>query len=554
MKRFKIFKIVYYGFMIVIGIVMCFILPSYNQYNYLSKDLNNSIKNEEYEELASYFGAAYNENPILNKKNDNGSTVLLYETVCYDYINSEESYSYADLVYMGFVLNPEGYSYDDTTDSSGNVYNARKIKVNDSVEIELDETYFYYVDESDFFYFEIAGLELEKSNVTQINKIDIIQNDGTSYVSYDNLSFSFDNSNFYSVATEYRNLVNLSIYHNILDITGNITYNEEGSLVKSGTSLKYIPYGSPSMKIECDNIDNLTIENAEKQEDGTYLLSTNTEVEIYTKADTTINSITFVYGNIEVRYGFDENESMYYLTSDVTDSCTLGIEYDYDDVNEKYNTWKENYDKLSDKGYKVADFSSIITKAKVMAVVQVVIYFLIIFIIGDFIVGKRHILNLCYKLFGKNKKGKPEEDEVVINNEYEVNVVCEARVPVGYKDKISIVYGKTTGEKMLFELDSLHNYKMAKRYVNGEYEFLGLEAKGLHLIKTNKKINVRGYRFELILSFAYDEVKPEGNSVTQKIETSQNIEVKDVEKSSEEILKEEFFENETIKENSMDVE
>lgn len=552
MKRFKIFKIVYYGFMTVIGIVMCFILPSYNQYNYLSKDLNSSIKNEEYTKLASYFGAIYNEEPILNKKNDNGSTVLLYETICYDYIDSEDSYFYADLVYMGFVLNPDGYNYDDTTDSSGNIYNGRKIQVNGNVDIEIDDTYFYYVDESNFFYFEISGFELEKNNVEKINKIDIIANDGSSYVSYDNLNFSFENSDFYSVATEYRDLVNLSIYHNVLEITGNIIYNAEGSQVKSGTSLKYIPYGSPSLKIECDNLDNLTITNAEKQEDGTYALSSNNELEIYVKADTRINSLTFIYGNIEVRYGFDSVESIYSLKSDVNSSDTLGQEYDYDDVNGKYNTWKENYDKYSDTGYKIADFSSIITKAKVMAVVQVVIYFLIIFIIGDFIVGKRHILNLYYKLFGKNKKGKTEEDEIVINNEYEVNVVCEARVPVGYKDKISVVYGKATGEKMLFELDSLHNYKMAKRYINGEYEFLGLEAQGLHLIKTNKKINVRGYRFELILSFAYDEVKPEGNSIVSQLEENLNNETLDVKNSSEEVLEEEFLQNEIIEENNSD--
>lgn len=549
MKRFKIFKIVYYGFMIVIGIVMCFILPSYNQYNYLTKDLKNSIKNEEYSELASYFGAVYNENPILNEKNENGSTVLLYETVCYDYINDEESYSYADLVYMGFVLNPEGYNYEDGTDSSGNVMNHRKVLVNNETEIKIDDTYFYYISDLNFFYFEISATSLLKENTETINKIDIIDRNGDSYVSYDNLNLSFESSEFYSIATEYRDLVNLSLYHNELEISGNVTYNNDGSLFKSGTSIKYVPYGSPSMKIECENLDNLNVESATKNDDGTYTLSTNTEVEIYAKADTKINAVTFIYGNIEVRYGFDNNDSMYSLTENVTDSTKLGKTYDYDDVNDKYNTWKENYDKLSDKGYKVADFSSIITKAKVMAVVQVVIYFLIIFIIGDFIVGKRHILNFCYKVFGKNKKGKPEDDEVVINNEYEVNVVCEARVPVGYKDKISIVYGKTTGEKMLFELDSLHNYKMAKRYVNGEYEFLGLEASGLHLIKTNKKINVRGYRFELILSFAYDEVKPEGNESIPKIESNLNNDSKDIDASSGDILEEEFLENEIIDEN-----
>lgn len=42
--------------------------------------------------------------------------------------------------------------------------------------------------------------------------------------------------------------------------------------------------------------------------------------------------------------------------------------------------------------------------AKIKTIIQIVCYFLIVFIIGDFLVGKRRILAFFNRLFGKNKK------------------------------------------------------------------------------------------------------------------------------------------------------
>ena len=77
MKRFKVFKILYYSFMIVIGIIFCFVLPSYNQLNTMTKRLKNDIKDENYGALPGYFGAVYNENPIIMLENDKGATGMV---------------------------------------------------------------------------------------------------------------------------------------------------------------------------------------------------------------------------------------------------------------------------------------------------------------------------------------------------------------------------------------------------------------------------------------------------------------------------------------------
>lgn len=522
MKRFKVFKILYYSFMIVIGIIFCFVLPSYNQLNTMTKRLKDDIKEENYGLLPSYFGAVYNENPIVNVENDKGARMVVFESVSYMRIDDNENYSYSDLIYMGFVINPVDYNYDDNVDGSGNKYNYRGIKVNDSATITIPDTSYFYLTDLNFFYFEISSADLEARNITKVNNIKILDNLGNPYIyNKEPLNNGFDNdSNFFKISTQYKEMVNESVYHNQMTIDGNVLYSESGSTFKAGTTIKYTPYGSPTLNLDCNTLNNLEFTNATKQDDGiTYKLQAGKELEIKVNADTVISGFKFNYGNLSVRYGFDNSDSTYSETfknevyyygikENITDSKTIGIKYDVDDVNERYSTWKDEYAKLSDSGYKLADVSSIMKSARIKTIIQIVCYFLIVFIIGDFLVGKRHILAFFSRLFGKNKKGR-QEDEVTISNEYEVNVVCQAHVPVGYKDKISVVYGKANGEKMLFELDYTHNYKMAKHYKNGEYEFLALDAKGLHLIKTNSKINVRGYRFELILSLAYDEIKPE---------------------------------------------
>lgn len=539
MKRFKVFKILYYSFMAVIGIIFCFVLPSYNQLNTMTKNLKSDIKKENYSALPGYFGAVYNENAIINVKNDKGATMVIFESVSYMRVDQNESYSYADMIYMGFVINPVDYKYENSVDSSGNSYNYRGIKINDKSDIiEIPDTSYFYLTDLNFFYFEISKNDLDARNIDKINSIDILANtsdyskkEGISYISANNVNLDFNNSSFYNVSKGYMDLVNESIYHNELTLSGNISYKDSGSTFMANSTIKYMPYGSPVLKLECDNINDLVFENATKNDDNTYKLQSNKELVIKIKSDTVIKGVTFIYDEISVRYGFDSSSETYSevlpdntlvhygIKEDVTNSKVLGIKYEVEDVNERYSAWKEEYEKHSNDGYKLADVSGIITKARILTVVQVVCYFLVIFVIGDFLVGKRRIMSLCSRLFGKNNKKNKSED-VVINNDYEVNVVCSANVPFGYKDKISVVYGKENGEKMLFELDYSHNYKMAKRYKNGEYEFLALNANGLHLIKTNKKINVRGYRFELVLSLAYDEVNPEAQEAISSPETN----------------------------------
>ena len=346
MKRFKVFKILYYSFMIVIGIIFCFVLPSYNQLNTMTKRLKNDIKDENYGALPGYFGAVYNENPIIMLENDKGATMVVFESVSYMRVDENENYSYSDLIYMGFVINPVDYKYDDNVDGSGNKYNNRGIKINDNEDIiEIPDTSNFYVTDLNFLYFEITSTYLAKRNFSKVSSIDILDNSGNSYISKTGLNVGFDSdSAFFKVATEYKKLVNESVYHNQMTIEGTVIYNDSGSLFKAGTVIKYTPYGSPTLNLECNTLNNLEFTNATKNEsDTTYKLQAGKELEIKITADTTISGLTFNYGSISVRYGFDSNtntysenfphETYYYgIKNDITDSRTIGIKYDVNDV------------------------------------------------------------------------------------------------------------------------------------------------------------------------------------------------------------------------------
>ena len=122
----------------------------------MTKRLKNDIKDENYGALPGYFGAVYNENPIIMLENDKGATMVVFESVSYMRVDENENYSYADLIYMGFVINPVDYKYDDNVDGSGNKYNNRGIKINNNEDIiEIPDTSYFYVTDLNFFYHQI---------------------------------------------------------------------------------------------------------------------------------------------------------------------------------------------------------------------------------------------------------------------------------------------------------------------------------------------------------------------------------------------------------------
>ncbi len=534
MKRFKVFKIIYYSFAVVIGIILCFVLPSYNQYNQYMKAIEKHISAGEYSEVARLNAPYVNANEVAYTEGEDGSKAYIYESITAQPVESGSNSSYAEQTYVGFVFYPKDYKYEATQNSSGKDEYKRGILINEpekNQKLEIENESFYYVTDLNFFYFEILKSDLESFGVDSINKLTIIDNQGNAYLTFGkdselNLNFSSD---FYDLTDTYVGYVQ-QYYTNVeMKISGTANLAENCTEFKAGTKITYTPFSNGTMTINASDLEGMKISGATRKENSSlYNVSAKTAVEIEFTSDKALTSIMFEYGSIDVEYGFN-GKGTYYLDKNVTsdEDVFIGKSLDEDKLEADYENWKKDYDAKSGDGFLVYDNSSISKKGTIWTIVQIVIYALVILIVGDLLVGKRRIIALFSRLFGKRKP--KEKDEVEINNDYEVNVVCTAFVPVGYTDKVSVLYTKDNGDKMIFELDANHNYKLAKRFKNGKYEFQGLEAKGLHLIRTNRTINVRGYRFELVLNLAYDEVSPEVKDAEVIDTNNQVLETKDEE-------------------------
>lgn len=523
MKRFKVFKIIYYAFAIVIGIIFCFILPSYNQYNQYVKAIKNYIEDEQYSEVARLNAPYVNANEVAYVEGTDGAKGYIYETITAQPVDFNSNSSHAEQTYVGFVFYPTTYKYAGTVNASGETEYKRGIRINNlDTKIEIDETSFYYINDLNFFYFEITKSQFLDLGIDSINKLSLIDNEDKDYLVFNNLNLNY-RSEFYDLTDPYVGYVS-QYYTNIeMTIKGEASYSSSGTTFKSGTKITYSPFAAGTMKLNTNNLNGIKITGAEKIENSdSYKLNPKNTLEIEFEADRLVESVLIEYGSIDVVYGFN-GQGTYYIDSDIAAGSEkkLGVALDEDKVVADYNNWKEEYAKRSSDGFLVYDNSKITKKATIWTIVQVVIYAVVILVIGDLLVGKRHIITFFSRLFGK--RGPMKEEDVQIVNDYEVNVACTAFVPVGYTEKIAVLYAKENGEKMIFELDAQHNYKMAKKFKNGQYEFQGLEAKGLHLIKTNRKINVRGYRFELVLNLAYDEISPEVSQTAIPEEASTEV-------------------------------
>ena len=129
------------------------------------------------------------------------------------------------------------------------------------------------------------------------------------------------------------------------------------------------------------------------------------------------------------------------------------------------------------------------------ATMFVLFYFIWIYILGDFIVGKRYIIKFFVWLYRKIRKiEKPEADKnSVYGTDYYSNVTFNLKVPEGCDVNVSVTYHNETDEiELLFTKDN--NYTVTKRVHAGTYVNACLECPGYETINLPKTLNVRGYK------------------------------------------------------------
>lgn len=167
---------------------------------------------------------------------------------------------------------------------------------------------------------------------------------------------------------------------------------------------------------------------------------------------------------------------------------------------------------------------------------KVFAYFVIIIILGDFLVGKRFLFNLIKRHLPSKKN---DSRGVSLSQDYEVNVLCKALVPEGYTDQIKIKYTKDSETEMEFILTPENKYNLAIRYPSGEYTKPIIIAKDLSPLRIPQNLTIRGFKYELTFVFEYihkdddsdeEEIKEEENNTID----SETLEETNLEDSKEE--------------------
>ncbi len=530
MKRFKVFKILYYGFMVVIGVILCFAMPGYNQYNALTKAIKEDIKTENYSDIPGFFASYYNDQAVLSSTNDNGSKFLLYEATNYEALQNSSFY-YAQEVYMGFVFNVSSFDTQTYVDADGNpIKNSMRVEYSDgtnTITKSLATDNLAYIQELDFIYFYLPYKDYNESDLTGINNIKVYdgRSENNLYIEASTSSNLTFESEYFTQASTYVELFNRMYTHLNLNLDGTFTKEDTQTKLASFAKITYTPTGPTVLRLE-GNPD-VKVEGASLIEgsNNRYQMTNGQVVTITANSETYLTQVVVEVGSLSVNYNFGQSivtetskanyEQNYNLEDSVSGTKTLGQGFDSAKQESDFTKWNEETYTFSKTNYQEA-LNGVTTKT----MLQIVAYFVVMMIIGDFLVGKRHILALCSRLFGKNRKNKkssPENTE--INNVYEVNFACTVHVPVGYTKPVKVVYQKDYNNIVTFELLKEHNYKSAQRTQNGLYKLVSAEAQGLHPIKKQVEVQVRGYRMETIINFAYDEKKTEDKNLEQSNST-----------------------------------
>lgn len=216
--------------------------------------------------------------------------------------------------------------------------------------------------------------------------------------------------------------------------------------------------------------------------------------------------------------GFDSITSFSFIQSDESVYETYQLENAWklesgffttvSSINDEYNLAiknKESSDELNKKaanyltvveeaGYSSTNYSDVVKYVQLQNVLKIIGYFLIVLILGDFLVGKHRIIHLFGSIFMKNKKSG-EDDLPDYMKTYEVNVVFKAVVPLNYTKPITIKYTSDEGKVLELTLRHTNSYEDSMRIQNGLFRNPEVHADGLKCVDLPSQINVKGFKY-----------------------------------------------------------
>lgn len=188
---------------------------------------------------------------------------------------------------------------------------------------------------------------------------------------------------------------------------------------------------------------------------------------------------------------------------------SLNLNYDTSFFNtvlpfvEKFNknNGDSNLQSLEQKileNYKKGDFGDAQSRATKRACIVVLVYFICIYVIADFLVGRHYIIKFTMFLIHKIKKRKNKDGDVPENQEaygtdYYTKLTITLTCEDGLNGNFNLHYHNENDEiNMIFTKEN--NYQITERTHAGEYFNGKLECNGYQPIDFSETLNVRAFQ------------------------------------------------------------
>ncbi len=255
---------------------------------------------------------------------------------------------------------------------------------------------------------------------------------------------------------------------------------------------------------------------------------------------TTLENYSYVYfeiprgiiDNISEIIFIDREDKLYRSVSDLSLSYSEPFFSDVDKFVKAYNsnTPKDELETIGkefeaiNEAYKMNNPKPIYNKAVMDATIFVLLYFVWIYILGDFLVGRRfiwHGMVWCYKKIKlkvdqhkAKKAGEKPEPEYDPNKAVvaTVNTLLrfELNVPKDYNGNVTINYHSENREiNLLFTKDN--GYKQSMAVPSGTYVNAWLECAGYETINLPKTLEVKGYKMTVNVTLKKSDKKLEND-------------------------------------------
>lgn len=179
----------------------------------------------------------------------------------------------------------------------------------------------------------------------------------------------------------------------------------------------------------------------------------------------------------------------YDASGEVFRQVELSLKYDeafFTDINDFFEEYNRDYasDKLKDldkafreknENYAISSYGDTQRKADKKAAVIVVVYFVVIYIIADFLVGRHYIIKFFKWIYSKTPRGKakalkrPENKEAFGHDYYsQVTVTLDVSELEDFSESVQVRYTNSDVE-IAFELLKENNYTATERVKAGTY-------------------------------------------------------------------------------------